>query len=282
MKLVSSLLMVLLATWLDIGDIAKINKAKEEAAQAFKNGHFVSAMNKYKYLVEQLKVTEDQVLLNYAHACYRANDTTAAIAHYNAALKSANQDIRSISSQQLGVIRAKNKNYDQSLKHFKQALRDQPENHEARTNYEIVKKLLDQQRKQQQQQQQNQNQQNQQQKQNQQKQDQQKKDQENKDESQKESPPDKDQKAEKQQKEKEQQKDGQKKEGEEQDEKETDKAKKEQKEATEKRSQRLQKMNMTEEQAKMILDAMKNNEAQYLQQLQRKTTKRPDKGKPDW
>ncbi len=282
MKLLSCLLVVFATSWIDIGDIAKVNKAKEEAATAFKNGHFAVAVKRYKYLVDELKVNEEQVLLNYAHACYNLKDT-AATALYNSLLKSKNDDIRSISNQQLGMISAKTKNYEQSLNHFKQALRDQPGNHEARTNFEIVKKLLDQQRQQQQQQQnqQNKDQQNQQ-KQDQQKKDQEKKDQENKDQQQKESPPDKDQKAEKQQKEKDQQKDGQKKEGEEQDEKEEDKAKKENKEAMEKRSQRLQKMNMTEQQAKMILDAMKNNEAQYLQQLQRKTTKRPDKGKPDW
>jgi Ca-activated chloride channel homolog len=277
MKLTLGWLAVLLATWIDIGDITKINKAKEEAAKAFKDGFFQVAANKYKYLVEELKVKEDAVLLNYAHACYMVKDTATAITNYNALLRSPDRDIRSVSSQQLGVIRAMSKNLEQALKHFKQALRDQPENHEARTNYELIKKLLEKQRQQQQQQQQSQ--QNQQNQQNQQKQDQQKKDQPNQDQQQKQDG--KDQKAEEKQAEKNQQKDGQKQEAKEEDAKE-EKNSQEKKEAMEKRSQRLQKMNMTEEQAKMILDAMKNNEAQYLQQLQRKTTKRPDKGKPDW
>jgi hypothetical protein len=279
MKFALGWLAVLLATWIDIGDIAKINKAKEEAAKAFKNGYFEVAAKNYKYLVEELKVKEDAVLLNYAHACYKVKDTTTAIANYNALLRSPDRDIRSISSQQLGVIRATNKNLEQALKHFKQALRDQPENHEARTNFELIKKLIEKQRQQQQQQQQQQSQQQQQNQQNQQKQDQKKQDQPNQDQQQKQDG--KDQKAEEKQAEKNQQKDGQKQEAKEEDSKE-EKNSQEKKDATEKRSQRLQKMNMTEEQAKMILDAMKNNEAQYLQQLQRKTTKRPDKGKPDW
>jgi hypothetical protein len=45
---------------------------------------------------------------------------------------------------------------------------------------------------------------------------------------------------------------------------------------------RLEDMNMNEQKAKMILDAMKNQEAQYLQQNKRKATKPKDKGKPDW
>jgi hypothetical protein len=44
----------------------------------------------------------------------------------------------------------------------------------------------------------------------------------------------------------------------------------------------LQSMNMSEEQAKNILDAMKSSEVQYLQQNQKRTNKKPEKGKPDW
>ena len=47
-------------------------------------------------------------------------------------------------------------------------------------------------------------------------------------------------------------------------------------------SQKLQQMKMSEEKAKMILEAMKNQEIQYLQQNKRKATKPRDSGKPDW
>ena len=39
---------------------------------------------------------------------------------------------------------------------------------------------------------------------------------------------------------------------------------------------------MTKEKAEMILDALNNNEFQYIQQLKRKPTKKKDKNKPDW
>lgn len=48
------------------------------------------------------------------------------------------------------------------------------------------------------------------------------------------------------------------------------------------RNERLEEMNLTEEKARMILEAMKNNEIQYIQQNTRKPTKRPDSNKPDW
>ncbi|MFN7603752.1 MAG: hypothetical protein ACK5R0_20365, partial [Bacteroidota bacterium] len=45
---------------------------------------------------------------------------------------------------------------------------------------------------------------------------------------------------------------------------------------------KLKDIEMSEEKAKMILDSMKKQEKQYLQQNKRKGTKKKDKGKPDW
>ena len=48
------------------------------------------------------------------------------------------------------------------------------------------------------------------------------------------------------------------------------------------REEKLEELNLTEEKARMILEAMKNNEIQYIQQNKRKPTKKPDNSKPDW
>lgn len=45
---------------------------------------------------------------------------------------------------------------------------------------------------------------------------------------------------------------------------------------------RLQEMNISPEKAKMILEAMKSNEIQYLQQKQRQPARRQKSNKPDW
>ena len=52
--------------------------------------------------------------------------------------------------------------------------------------------------------------------------------------------------------------------------------------AMEEMKQRLQDMNISPEQAAQILDAMNNAELRYIQQNQKKPTKRPDRSKPDW
>ena len=52
--------------------------------------------------------------------------------------------------------------------------------------------------------------------------------------------------------------------------------------AMEEMREKLQDMNITPEQAAQILDAMNNAELRYIQQNQKKPTKRPDRSKPDW
>ena len=63
---------------------------------------------------------------------------------------------------------------------------------------------------------------------------------------------------------------------------ETEEEGKEMDEPPQSRSEKLEELNLTEEKAKMILEAMKNNEIQYIQQNKRKATKKPDSSKPDW
>jgi Ca-activated chloride channel family protein len=46
--------------------------------------------------------------------------------------------------------------------------------------------------------------------------------------------------------------------------------------------QKLEEMKISPEKAEMLLEAMRNQEKQYLQQNKRKATKPKEKGKPDW
>jgi DNA polymerase III gamma/tau subunit len=264
---------------IDIGKIAKINQLKEEAANAYKNGNYNVAINRYEELVK-LGVDENPVLLNLAHAYFNTRDTTNALKAYSRLLISTDKYSKSVANQQMGVIKANNKSYEDALKFFKESLKAMPENEEARHNYELVKKLLEQQKKQQEQQNQNKDNKDKQQ-QEKEKQEQQQKEQQQKQEQQQNEQGDKKENADKKEQEGKDDKKEEKKEGQ-QDEQSEKKGKEEEKESKEKRSQRLQQMNLTEDQAKTILDAMKNNEVQYLQQNKKRPTKKPEKGKPDW
>jgi Ca-activated chloride channel homolog len=268
-----STFVLLLALLTDPTKIGKINALKSDAKKAYLAGDYKTAITKYRYLVDSLNVQEDEVLLNLANAYYQLNDTTNATSQYQSLTQSPKNQLRSKAQQQLGIVTNKQGKSEEALEHFKQAIKSDPTNNDARYNYELLKKKLEEKKKQEQKQNQEQNK-------DQEKQDQEKKDQE-KEKQEK-------QKKEQQDKDKEGQEKDQEKKDSEQEKKEKEKQQQEQdKQEQEKKesdpvSEKLQQMQISEQKAKMLLEAMKNQEIQYLQQNKRKATKPKDKGKPDW
>ncbi|MBL7857149.1 MAG: hypothetical protein JNM57_05615 [Cyclobacteriaceae bacterium] len=289
------LILLSISVLTDPGKIGKINRAKTDAQKAFNSGDYKKAIQHYRYLVDSLQVSEDEVTLNLANAYYLAKDTAKAQLHYQSLADSPKGEIRSKAQQQLGIMANRVGKSEEALSHFKQALKANPANEDARYNYELLKKKLDEKKKQEDQQKdQNKDQQKKDEKKDQQNKDQQKKDQQDqqkKDEEKKEQEKKEQEKKEQEQKQKDQQnkdqKDDQKKEDEKKQEEKKNQEQQEKEEEQKKDQQqanpeKLEQMKITEEKARMILEAMKNQEKQYLQQNKRKATKPKDKGKPDW
>jgi len=288
---------LLLTIWLLIGTdntltrIARINELKKQAQEAFLKKDFVTAAEKYKFLIDSMNVKEDQVWLNLAHANYELKDSTQAKNGYLQLTSSTNHQIKSLAYQQLGVMETEKQNFEKSLSLFKASLKADPTNEESRYNYELLKKMMqEQERQNQDQDQENQEQQNhpdknrdQQDQQNNQKQDQQ-------DQKENQQPEDQEgenqDQREQQQQEQEQQNQQEESKGQQQESKleQQNQDNQQQQEQAQPKStaEKLEEMNLTEEKARMILEAMRNNEIQYIQQKQRKATERPDSGKPDW
>jgi tetratricopeptide (TPR) repeat protein len=275
---------VLLVSLVDPVTIKKINTAKSQAEDAFKSGDYQSAIRHYKYLVDSLGVTEDEVLINLANAYYLQKDTANAFNNYQSVATSPKNDIRSKANQQLGIMANQQGRAAEALNYFKQAIKAEPTNDDARYNYEMLKKKLDEQKKQEDKQQQNKDKE---------KQDEQKKDQENK-EDQKKDEQEKDQENKDQQKKDQEKKEQEQKEQQEKEKQEKEQQDKQKEEAEKARKEeenkdmqnldreKLEQMKISEEKARMILEAMKNQEKQYLQQQKRKATKSRDRNKPDW
>lgn len=269
-----SVLLLLVAMFIDPTKIGTINTLKAEARKAYQQGDYKTAIEKYRYLIDSLDVQEDEVLLNLANAYFQSNDTTQALSQYQSITQSDKAQLRSKAQQQLGVMANRAGKFEEALNHFKQAIKSNPTNQDARYNYELLKKKLEEKKKEDQKKDQEQNkdqEQKDQDKQEQQKEEQ-KKEQDKKDEQ------NKDQKQEQQDKKDEEQK---KKEQQEQN-KDQENKEDQKKDIPPSVSEKLKKMEMSEEKAKMILEAMKNQEIQYLQQNKRKATKPRDRGKPDW
>jgi hypothetical protein len=297
MKLFGILLFASLLS-IDPSKVSKINSLKSEAKKAYLAGDMKTAIEKYKFLVDSLHVDEEEVAMNLANAYFNANDTTSAFNRYQPLSGSTDAKIRSWANQQMGVVANRQGKFEEALNYFKQAMKAEPNNEQARYNYEMVKKKLEEQKKQQQQ---NKDKNNQDKKDDQKKDQKDQKDQQNKDQNkdQKDKQDQKDKKdqqnKDKQDQQKKDQKDKQDQKDKEQKDKEQNEKEKQQKEQEKKDQQnkdekkpdpslsdKLKEMKISEEKAKMILEAMKNQEIQYLQQNKRKSSKPKDRGKPDW
>jgi hypothetical protein len=128
--------------------ISKINTAKSEAKKLFISGDYSAAVQKYQYLVDSLGVKEDEVMLNLANAYYLSKDAANAFSTYQSLSASGNKVVNSKAHQQLGVMANKQGKAEEALNYFKQAIKAHPENDDARYNYEMLKRKLDEKKKQ--------------------------------------------------------------------------------------------------------------------------------------
>ena len=276
------LIVLSIVMWVDPATVKKINDAKAAGEEAFKQGNYTAAIKHYQYLVDSLGVREDEVILNLANASYLAKDTANAFNYYHAVTESPETDIRSKAFQQLGIMANQQGRAEEALNFFKQAIKAEPSNDDARYNYEMLKKKLEEKKKQQEEQQQ-QNKDDK--KQDPQNQDQQKKEQQEKDQQEQK---EKDEQSKDQQQKDQEQQEKEQKEQEEKEKQEQEKQQEQEKKEAEKEEmpnldrEKLEEMKISEEKARMILEAMKNQEKQYLQQQKRKPTQSRDRNKPDW
>lgn len=301
----------------DISRIAKINSLKKEAEEAYAKGNYEKAISSYTFLLDSMQVDDEEATINLGHAFYKTGDKEAAQSRYQKLALSKNQKLKSIAYQQLGALSNDPQTLQNALSYFKASIKADPTNENARYNYELVKKKLDNQQNQdqnqdqqnedQQNEDQNNDQENQQQEneqnqedqqnqsedqqneqsqdeQNQQSQEQDQEQQENQDQQQQQQDENGEESEEQQQNQSQEDQEGEQNDQEQQQSGEPDEnnEQNEEQQATPSTAEKLEEMNLTEEKARMILEALKNSEVQYIQQNRRKPTKRQDSGKPDW
>ena len=231
--------------------IDQINKLTKEAEEAFKNEDFTETIEKYELLIDSFDFSNEQVYLNLAHSHLLSKDTLKAIENYNYASLADKSEIKSIALQQLGNISEKNNKLEDALNFYKASIIADNKNNDSKYNYELVKKKLNNKKDQKQNNKNNQSQ-----------------NEKNKDNS-------------------ESKKNDNKGQDDKNNKKDKEEKKSENKENSSKSNQesveeKLKKINMSKKKAEMILDALNNNEFQYIQQLKRKSKKKLDKNKPDW
>ena len=236
--------------------IDEINRLTNSAEKSFFSKNYDESIRNYKNLIDSLDYSNEKIYLNLAHSYLLSNDTLNAIENYNFASLTENNKIKSIALQQLGNINEKNKKLDEALSFYKESIIADNNNEDSKYNYELVKRRIEEEKKK--------NQQNNKKDQNKNSKDNQKKNQSENKKQDKEGKEDKNNQNQDEQKQN----------------KENEKNEKKSKE--ESVEEKLKKINMTKKKAEMILNALNNNEFQYIQQLKRKPSKKTDKSKPDW
>lgn len=286
--------------------IATQNHHRDEAATAFQAGNYAAAVTHYRAL-DSLGGATPASTLNLGHAYFKAGQQDAAARTYQQLANTPDPAIRTVAEQQLGLMAYNSKRIEPALDHFKRALRADPTNQAARRNYELVKKLKEKQDQQKDQQQEKEPQNKEKQDEEQQEKEQQNQDQpgqpskeqqekeqqeqEGKEQDQDQEQPGKEQQdQEKQAKEQQDQEQSGQKSKEKQDQEQQD-AQSDEPSGTDGQNDRppsqvdreqLRKMNLSEEKARMILDAMRDGEIQYLQQKKHQSDRNYDPSKPDW
>ena len=134
----------------DVSKIAHVNKIKRNAEEAYKNEDFETAISSFRILTDSLGINEDPIILNLANAYFKQKDTTNAVQYYSKVLSSDDARLRSLAYQQMGVINKQQNKLKDALSDFKASLKSNPANEDARYNYEILKKIIDEQEQQEQ------------------------------------------------------------------------------------------------------------------------------------
>jgi tetratricopeptide (TPR) repeat protein len=123
-------------------DIAKINQLKADGEEAFKSENYQGAIENYSYLIDTLHIDDEQIAMNLGHAYYQLGNKDLAQSQYQKLVLSEDQALKSLAYQQLGAISNDPKMLQKALSYFKESVKSDPTNEDARYNYELVKKKL--------------------------------------------------------------------------------------------------------------------------------------------
>jgi hypothetical protein len=122
--------------------IAETNERQAKAGQYFRTQDYRLALQEYLYIMDGLETESPEIFLNSAHAYFNLRNADKAAFYYSKLLDNNNPIYQSIAFNQLGYLADVDGDLNNALKYFKLALLRNPQNEEARYNYELTKKRL--------------------------------------------------------------------------------------------------------------------------------------------
>lgn len=132
---------------------SSLNDARK-ANEAFKNGDYELAVELYRQAIDQ-NPDNSRLYFNLGNALAEAGQTEEAMQVYEqfrSMTEASNQ--QALADYNQGKLLSEQENYDEAISHFREALRKNPNDEDARFNYELAQRMKQQQEQQQQEQQQ--------------------------------------------------------------------------------------------------------------------------------
>lgn len=138
----SLILYVLLWLWDNrtFDSITKANQRKLDAEQAYQKREFARSAELYRQITYGSLFSDPAARLNLAHSLYKTGDYKQALKHYRLLSDIDDNSIASIANAQIALILVNKKDTASALTNLRTALRLEPGNALARTNYIILKK----------------------------------------------------------------------------------------------------------------------------------------------
>lgn len=122
--------------------ILEINELRRLIQIDYQKGDFVAVEKNLKILLEDYEINISEVYLNLAHSYFNRRNAEKAKFYYEKTLLQANNEIQSVAYNQLGFLAYSQQNNEDAINYFRESLRKNPQNFEARYNFELVQKQL--------------------------------------------------------------------------------------------------------------------------------------------
>ncbi|MCR6641254.1 MAG: tetratricopeptide repeat protein [Sporocytophaga sp.] len=133
---------IFVAIWSFLNRFSEINNYINSAEQNFKKGEYELAIKDYTILINNYKIKDEDILLNLAHSYYNIQDTSNSKKIYQNLLNSEDRITRSIAHQQLGNVFWMTGKKNKAIYHYTESLKANSANETARINFELIQKLI--------------------------------------------------------------------------------------------------------------------------------------------
>ena len=131
--------LLMLAAWFDLGafgDISRRNQARRQAQNAYQRADYGMAARLYATLLET--TSDPSTRLNFAHTLFHQHKYVAARQQYGPLMRTKQTTVATAATVQMGVLACAGRDSATALTYFRQALLQDPDNHVARFNYELI------------------------------------------------------------------------------------------------------------------------------------------------